>query len=568
MSGIIKRMQGLHDLRVDTSIPAQTAPGGGPSNAEQLARLQGKEVASTTDTSAASALANLDNRQADKSTQAAKPAATTTDTEIKPDSGFTPAQEKWLGNADRTDPYILSRMRSAVPGAAVGSGPDLGVGTYFDPKTQAVPTDTGMEMRSLDKQSGATNQNFAEEELKNLEEELNEMMRLSGLALNEKAPPGAKAERMVKHIKKGYSKDGKLTDVEKRKAFGATWKAYNKGKLDEGLNMMLDEEGHTLSHIVNRFKHEVRRFIEGDFMPENLYDALYDYYLDRGDMPYGTAKGREGDPYQWVSERFYDDVMRDLGNDMNETTQQPVMDDTLNELAHLAGLTESKLDECGDMGMDQRDTINVSTNMSSDGNKSVNISAQGEKAEELLAMLKLAGMGDKPRFNTDDGVDLDHPGAIEIHGTMDADGAEQLAKQLRHAAMSEEEMMDEAKKTRTTKYKNTPDEEYQSVASITRQGNDLNREKRQYANKPKLGDNPMATETVLDEELSALLDSILVKEADPKRPPGDTGIADIYTADKGIQPPSPDEGPVGKAPKAPPAPAAPKTPTIAPGIKR
>jgi hypothetical protein len=31
------------------------------------------------------------------------------------DGGFTPAQEEWLGGADRTDPFILARMRSAVP---------------------------------------------------------------------------------------------------------------------------------------------------------------------------------------------------------------------------------------------------------------------------------------------------------------------------------------------------------------------------------------------------------------------------------------------------------------------
>ena len=31
------------------------------------------------------------------------------------DGGFTAEQEEWLGGADRTDPYILSRMRSAVP---------------------------------------------------------------------------------------------------------------------------------------------------------------------------------------------------------------------------------------------------------------------------------------------------------------------------------------------------------------------------------------------------------------------------------------------------------------------
>jgi hypothetical protein len=31
------------------------------------------------------------------------------------DGGLSSAQEEWLGGADRTDPYILARMRSAVP---------------------------------------------------------------------------------------------------------------------------------------------------------------------------------------------------------------------------------------------------------------------------------------------------------------------------------------------------------------------------------------------------------------------------------------------------------------------
>lgn len=35
------------------------------------------------------------------------------------DGGFTAAQEEWLGGADRTDPYILARMRAAVPDETV-----------------------------------------------------------------------------------------------------------------------------------------------------------------------------------------------------------------------------------------------------------------------------------------------------------------------------------------------------------------------------------------------------------------------------------------------------------------
>tara|TARA_Y100001963_G_scaffold150866_1_gene232740 strand:- start:1013 stop:1327 length:315 start_codon:yes stop_codon:yes gene_type:complete len=46
--------------------------------------------------------------------------------------------------------------------------------------------------------------------------------------LDEVAPPSAKHERMVKHIKKSYSKDGKLTDREKSIAYATAWKHYNK----------------------------------------------------------------------------------------------------------------------------------------------------------------------------------------------------------------------------------------------------------------------------------------------------------------------------------------------------
>ena len=54
--------------------------------------------------------------------------------------------------------------------------------------------------------------------------------------LEEVAPPGAKAERMVKHIKKGYSKDGNLSKKEKGIAYATAWKARNKGQVEEGTN--------------------------------------------------------------------------------------------------------------------------------------------------------------------------------------------------------------------------------------------------------------------------------------------------------------------------------------------
>ena len=48
--------------------------------------------------------------------------------------------------------------------------------------------------------------------------------------VKEVAPPGKKYERMVKHIKKGYAKDGKLTKDEKSIAYATAWKMKNKNK--------------------------------------------------------------------------------------------------------------------------------------------------------------------------------------------------------------------------------------------------------------------------------------------------------------------------------------------------
>jgi hypothetical protein len=81
---------------------------------------------------------------------------------------------------------------------------------------------------------------------------------------------------------------------------------------------MIDESGETLMHVLDRFKHEVAQFEQGADLDDNLYDALYDYYANSGEMPYGTMKARDGDPYEWVSDRLDQELgtgnhaMRDL----------------------------------------------------------------------------------------------------------------------------------------------------------------------------------------------------------------------------------------------------------------
>ncbi len=60
------------------------------------------------------------------------------------------------------------------------------------------------------------------------------------IELDEKAPPGAKYERMVKHIKKGYSDDG-LTKKEKGIAYATAWKQKNK-EMKEALDPVGKED--------------------------------------------------------------------------------------------------------------------------------------------------------------------------------------------------------------------------------------------------------------------------------------------------------------------------------------
>lgn len=64
---------------------------------------------------------------------------------------------------------------------------------------------------------------------------------------------------------------------------------------------LMDSAGETIEHILNRFKHEVKQFEQGGDLAQDLYEALFDYYSDAGEIPYGIAKARDGDPMEWVA---------------------------------------------------------------------------------------------------------------------------------------------------------------------------------------------------------------------------------------------------------------------------
>lgn len=119
------------------------------------------------------------------------------------------------------------------------------------------------------------------------------------------------------------------------------------------------------------------------------------------------------------------------------------------------------------------DNLNVNTSYNSkDGRKSITVSAEGEMAEQLAQMLKLSGLaGGKPQQQPEvQVVQLSPESAMEAKDYGDTDVEE------------------------APEYANSPDQEVADVDAITDQGDDLNRQKKQFAGKPKAGDNPMAEE--------------------------------------------------------------------------
>jgi len=43
-----------------------------------------------------------------------------------------------------------------------------------------------------------------------------------------------------------------------------------------------------------------------DFYSSKAYLSLFDHFCSDGEMPYGTMKGRDGDPYIWIMQRLED----------------------------------------------------------------------------------------------------------------------------------------------------------------------------------------------------------------------------------------------------------------------
>jgi hypothetical protein len=204
--------------------------------------------------------------------------------------------------------------------------------------------------------------------------------------IGEVAPPGAKAERMVKGIKKSLSKDGHLSGKDKAIAYATTWKAKKAGKVEEeGLEKQS-------TSALKAASSKSRTADQKSEVPANFSTAQLKAELAK------RTKGK-------VEETGKKEPMK---KDAKDKKEEKVDETTVS--GSVATATTSGKSSSGGMQFGKgvyegfntqvesmiTEGMNVSVNMSTDANgkasKNITVSAEGDDADQLAALLKMAGL--------------------------------------------------------------------------------------------------------------------------------------------------------------------------------
>jgi len=375
----------------------------------------------------------------------------------------------------------------------------------------------------------------------------------------EKAPPGAKAERMVKHIKQGYAKDGKLTKKEKGIAYATAWKAHNKGQVEEGV-----EFGDTIKNSEAKLTKakpvmvkESRMIQEGDYFYEKLGKALAEKNptLNTADSSFVTAvrqemvaQGMEPNRARNIimtDEDFISDVassyahycqeIAECGAPMNSLLGGTTVEQELDEIARLAGLPVEENEVYNEVNMEESpDTMDEGnaftgklaatrkgekfelggkefTDTSDLGESALEEEEMGEGNEFSGALAKAKAAGEK-EFEVDG---KKYTVKEDINVNISATGEEDALNLIRklsgmpviavaaHEAEPVVDMTSEAEaveEDRDIEYVNTPREQVAPLDAAIPSGTDLHKSKEQYK-KEYPGDNPMAVKEEVEDSL-------------------------------------------------------------------
>ncbi len=356
------------------------------------------------------------------------------------------------------------------------------------------------------------------------------MQELDDLLIMEKSVSKAQQKfmGMVYAAKKGdkpaskeVAKAAKGMSKSDAKDFAKTKHKGLPDKVNEAIAYESAEPG--LNAICHRYGKECKDFMTTGNLDDDLFHALYDHYFD--DMPYGVKKARDGDPYEWVSDRFYQDMGGD-SFDGGPDSLSPIppsvnigKDKDLNELARLAGLSEGScnmtaegqycevhgMNECG-MSMYEAKGKPDFLDLDKDGDKEEPMKDAADDKEELEEC-DMSPMGNGMSGEQDSGMSVStsvdtRTGRKTINISADGETAEQIAQILKMAGLSAHQDVHHAQQPQPQaqvvaigeEFANKPEVEYEDVDAIINQGADLNKKKKQDPKTANKAANPLKEE--------------------------------------------------------------------------
>ena len=131
----------------------------------------------------------------------------------------------------------------------------------------------------------------------------------------------------------------------------------------------IKEAEHSLDSILNKYPEEFKSVMMGQSMlydHDKFFDELYDWFVNSGEMPYGIAKAREGDPDQFIQ----DYLEQEYGHEFDD---EQAMDAQKTQMPASLGGTFGE-------GSDMKRLAKVVA----DGNRSVQMLTEGKVKEEVI----------------------------------------------------------------------------------------------------------------------------------------------------------------------------------------
>ena len=166
------------------------------------------------------------------------------------------------------------------------------------------------------------------------------------------------------------------------------------------MSEMVDE---ALHHICETHRAACEHFVKGGDLDSELFDALHNHYLSRGEMPFGIAKMRDGHPKDWCAQKLAEHLgLEECGTGwpLGAGEVAPMAEST-NSIRKLAGLAESAddVEEGNDFTQARKDAIAAGKTSFKCGGKTYKVT--GDTSDEK----KQVKEGSKPDF-----LDMDKDG--------------------------------------------------------------------------------------------------------------------------------------------------------------